>query len=45
LRTRIVRTATQPKTRVAAGVAAAVAAAAILGYLVIRSRTAAREAA
>ena len=45
LRTRIVRTATKPKTRVAAGVAAAVAAAAILGYLVVRSRTAAREAA
>ena len=44
LRTRIVRTATQPKTRVAAGVAAAVAAAAILGYLVIRS-TESREGA
>jgi HAD superfamily hydrolase (TIGR01490 family) len=45
LRTRIVRTATESKTQVAAGVVAVVAAAAILGYLFVRSRVAAREAA
>jgi HAD superfamily hydrolase (TIGR01490 family) len=39
LRTRIARTAAHPKTRVAAGVVAAVTAAGILTYLVIRSRT------
>ncbi|MGZ5291659.1 MAG: HAD family hydrolase [Actinomycetota bacterium] len=38
LRTRIAKTATHPRTQVAAGVVAAAAAAAILGYLVIRSR-------
>jgi len=41
LRTRIAETAARPKTRVAAGVIAVVAAAAILGYLVVRSRLAA----
>jgi HAD superfamily hydrolase (TIGR01490 family) len=45
LRTRIARTATQPRTQVAAGAIAAVVAAAIFGYLVIRSRMASREAA
>jgi hypothetical protein len=42
LRTRIVQTAAQPKTQVTAGVIAAVAAAAILGWLVVRSRVARR---
>jgi HAD superfamily hydrolase (TIGR01490 family) len=43
LRTRIAKTATRPRNQVAAGVVAAVAAAAILGYLVIRSRLASRS--
>ncbi len=45
LRTRIVRTASQPRTQVAAGVVAAVTAAGILAWLVIRSRLSARRAA
>jgi HAD superfamily hydrolase (TIGR01490 family) len=45
LRTRIVKTATHPRTQVAAGVAAALAAAAILGYLIVRSRLSRRTAA
>jgi len=45
LRARIVQTAAHPRTQVAAGVVAAVAAAAIVGYLVVRSRIGAREAA
>jgi HAD superfamily hydrolase (TIGR01490 family) len=45
LRTRIVKTATHPRTQVAAGVAAALAAAAILGYLIVRSRLSRRPAA
>ena len=44
LRTRIAQTATQPKTQVAAGVVAAVAAAAIVGWLVVRSRIVRRAA-
>jgi HAD superfamily hydrolase (TIGR01490 family) len=44
LRTRIAQTATHPKTQVAAGVVAAVAAAAIVGWLVVRSRVARRSA-
>jgi HAD superfamily hydrolase (TIGR01490 family) len=40
LRTRIARTATHPRAQVAAGVVAAVTAAAILAYVVIRSRSA-----
>jgi HAD superfamily hydrolase (TIGR01490 family) len=44
LRTRIAQTASQPKTQVAAGVIAAAAAAAILGWLVVRSRVARRAA-
>jgi HAD superfamily hydrolase (TIGR01490 family) len=43
LRTRIVKTASHPRTQVAAGVVAAVAAAAIVAYLVIRSRLTPRE--
>lgn len=43
LRTRIVKTATHPRTQVAAGVVAAVAAAAIVAYLVVRSRLISRE--
>jgi HAD superfamily hydrolase (TIGR01490 family) len=42
LRTRIARTASHPRTQVAAGVVAVVAAAAIVGWLVIRSRVARR---
>ena len=42
LRTRIAKTATHPRTQVAAGVVAAVTAAAILGYLVLRSKLSAR---
>ncbi len=38
MRTRIVETAAHPRTQVAAGVVAAVVAAAIVGYLVLRSR-------
>jgi HAD superfamily hydrolase (TIGR01490 family) len=45
LRTRIARTATHPRTQVTAGVVAAVSAAAILGYLVIRSRLTSRSSA
>jgi HAD superfamily hydrolase (TIGR01490 family) len=45
LRARIVQTAAHPRTQVAAGVVAAVAAAAIVGYLVVRSRIGSREAA
>ncbi len=45
LRTRIARTASHPRTRVAAGVVAAVTAAAILGWIVVRSRTAPRRTA
>jgi HAD superfamily hydrolase (TIGR01490 family) len=45
MRTRIVKTASHPRTQVAAGVAAAVTAAALLGYLVIRSRLARGPAA
>ena len=45
MRTRIVETATHPKTQVAAGVVAAVTAAAIVGYLVVRSRLATRSSA
>jgi phosphoserine phosphatase len=44
LRTRIAHTASQPGTQVAAGVVAAVAAAAIVGWLVVRSRAARRAA-
>jgi HAD superfamily hydrolase (TIGR01490 family) len=43
MRTRIVETAARPRTQVAAGVTAAVVAAAILGYLVVRSRLSARS--
>jgi phosphoserine phosphatase len=43
LRTRIVATASHPKTQVAAGVVAAVTAAAIVTYLVVRSRIASRD--
>jgi hypothetical protein len=45
LRTRIAKTAAQPRTQVAAGVVAAVGAAAVLGWVVVRSRIAARSAA
>jgi HAD superfamily hydrolase (TIGR01490 family) len=45
LRTRIAKTAAQPKTQVAAGVVAAVGAAAVLGWVVVRSRIASRNAA
>jgi len=44
LRTKIAQTAAQPKTQVAAGVVAAVTAAAIVGWLVVRSRVARRTA-
>jgi len=44
LRTKIAQTATHPKTQVAAGVVLAVAAAAVLGWLVVRSRVARRMA-
>ncbi|HET9250322.1 MAG TPA: HAD family hydrolase [Actinomycetota bacterium] len=44
LRTRIARTAVHPKTRVAAGLVAATAAAAIVLWLVVRSRIADRRA-
>ena len=44
LRTRIAKTAAHPRTRVTAGLVAAVVAAAILGWLVVRSRVAARQA-
>jgi HAD superfamily hydrolase (TIGR01490 family) len=43
LRTRIAKTAAHPRTRVTAGLVAAVVAAAILGWLVVRSRVAARQ--
>ena len=43
LRTRIVRTAAHPKTRVAAGVVAASAAAAIVLWLIVRSRLSGRR--
>jgi hypothetical protein len=43
LRTRIVKTASHPRTQVAAGVFAAVAAAAIVAYLVVRSRVTSRD--
>jgi hypothetical protein len=42
LRSRIVTTATHPRTQVAAGVMAAVAAAAILVWVVLRSRMSSR---
>jgi HAD superfamily hydrolase (TIGR01490 family) len=45
LRARIVQTAAHPRTRVAAGVVAAVVAAAIVGWLVVRSRLSGRQAA
>jgi HAD superfamily hydrolase (TIGR01490 family) len=45
LRTRIAKTAKHPRTQVAAGVAAAVVAVALLGYLIIRSRLSRRTAA
>ncbi len=44
MRTRIAQTATHPRTQVAAGVVAAGVAAAILGYLVLRSKLAPRSA-
>jgi HAD superfamily hydrolase (TIGR01490 family) len=44
LRTRIAQTAVHPRTRVAAGLAAAVAAAFIVLWIVVRSRTAGRTA-
>ena len=44
LRTRIVQTAAHPKTRVAAGLVAAVAAAFIVLWIVVRSRSAGRQA-
>jgi len=44
LRTKIAQTAAQPKTQVAAGVVAAVMAAAIVGWLVVRSRVSRRTA-
>ncbi len=43
LRTRLAKTAAHPRTRVTAGVVAAVVAAAILGWLVVRSRLGARQ--
>jgi HAD superfamily hydrolase (TIGR01490 family) len=43
LRTRIAKTAAHPRTRVTAGLVAAVVAAAILGWLVVRSRVAGRQ--
>ena len=44
LRTKIAQTAAQPKTQFAAGVVAAVTAAAIVGWLVVRSRVGRRAA-
>ncbi len=44
LRTRIAQTAAHPRTQVTAGVIAAVAAAAIVGWLVVRSRLGRRQA-
>jgi HAD superfamily hydrolase (TIGR01490 family) len=43
LRTRIVETAAHPRTQITAGVVAAAVAAAIVGYLVLRSRFGSRE--
>ena len=43
LRTRIAQTASQPRTRVTAGVVAAVAAAGIVAWLVVRSRVSSRR--
>jgi len=43
LRTRIAKTARQPRTQVTAGLVAAVSAAVVLGWLIVRSRIAARE--
>jgi len=43
LRTRIAETASRPRTRVTAGVLSAVVAAAIVGYLVLRSRLTSRD--
>lgn len=43
MRTRIVETAAHPRTQIAAGVVAAVVAAAIVGYLVLRSRFSSRD--
>jgi hypothetical protein len=45
LRTRFVQTAAHPKTRVAAGLVAATAAAAIVLWLVVRSRLSDRRTA
>jgi len=45
LRTRIARTAAQPRTQVAVGVVAAAGVAAVLGWVVVRSRLASRSAA
>jgi HAD superfamily hydrolase (TIGR01490 family) len=45
LRTRIARTAAQPRTQVAVGVVAAAGVAAVLGWVVVRSRLASRNAA
>jgi len=45
LRTRLAQTASQPRTQVTAGVVAAVSAAAILGWLIVRSRFGSRQAA
>ena len=44
MRTRIAETATRPRTQVTAGVVAVVVAAAIVGYLVLRSRFGSRPA-
>jgi HAD superfamily hydrolase (TIGR01490 family) len=44
LRTRIARTATQPRTQVVAGVVAGVAAAVVLAWVLVRSRLSEREA-
>jgi HAD superfamily hydrolase (TIGR01490 family) len=43
MRTRIAETATRPRNQVAAGVVAAVVAAAIVGYVVLRSRLSPRD--
>jgi len=43
LRTRIAETASRPRTRVTAGVLSAVVAAAIVGYLVLRSQLTSRD--
>jgi HAD superfamily hydrolase (TIGR01490 family) len=45
LRSRIAKTAAQPRTQITAGVVAAVSAAAILGWIVVRSRLGGRHAA